>query len=111
MMSMAGGWFFLTVSESFKLKDDDFRLPGIGSYMKAAIDAENIPAMLGAIFVMIVMIVALDQLLWRPIVVWAQKFRTEEGAGECDDHSWMLDLLRRSRRARFSRTLGSAPAA
>src|SRR5262249_28785798 len=56
-----------------------------------------VPAQLWAILAMILMIVALDQLLWRPIVVWAQKFRTEEGAGATDDSSWFLEVLRRSR--------------
>ena len=97
MMSMAGGWFFLTVSESFKLGDLDFRLPGIGSYMAVAIEKKDVAAQIWAVFAMILMIVGLDQFLWRPIVVWAQKFRTEEGAGESDDSSWFLDFLRRSR--------------
>ncbi len=38
MMSMAGGWFFLTVNEAFTLGNKDFRLPGIGSYMQEAIN-------------------------------------------------------------------------
>ena len=97
MMSMAGGWFFLTACESFELKKQSFRIPGIGSYMKEAIDKSDVPAQLWAILAMVLMIVSLDQLLWRPIVVWAQKFRTEEGAGASDDSSWFLDLLRRSR--------------
>jgi NitT/TauT family transport system permease protein len=97
MMSMAGGWFFLMVNESFRLGDDDFRLPGLGSYMSVAVDRENYWAMGWAIFAMIAMIVALDQLLWRPVVVWAQKFRFEEGGEQIEMSSWFLDLLRRSR--------------
>ena len=97
MMSMAGGWFFLNACETFELKKQSFRLPGIGSYMQRATDEGNVPAQLWAILAMTLMIVGLDQLLWRPIVVWAQKFRTEEGAGASDDSSWFLDFLRRSR--------------
>ena len=106
MMSMAGGWFFLMVSESFVLGDKDFRLPGIGSYMSVAIHEGNVSAMIGAIVAMIVMIVALDQLLWRPVVVWAQRFRVEEGARDESVTSWFLELLRRSNLvALFSRAV------
>src|SRR5512139_446263 len=79
MMSMAGGWFFLMVSEAFVLGDRDFRLPGLGSYMSVAVAAGDGRAMAAAVVAMTVMIVALDQLLWRPLVVWSQKFRVEEG--------------------------------
>jgi len=97
MMSMAGGWFFLMISEAFRLGDADFRLPGIGSYMSVAVDEGRIDAMLWAILAMVLMIVGLDQLLWRPVVVWAQKFRVEEGGPEVRMSSWLLDWLRQSR--------------
>jgi NitT/TauT family transport system permease protein len=97
MMSMAGGWFFLMISEAFKLGDKDFRLPGVGSYMSVAVDRGDVPAMLWAILAMVAMIVVLDQLLWRPVVVWAQKFRVEEGGFQEEVSSWFLDWLRRSR--------------
>jgi NitT/TauT family transport system permease protein len=97
MMSMAGGWFFLMISEAFVLGDRDFRLPGLGSYMSVAVDHGDGAAMAWAVLAMTLMIVALDQLLWRPVVVWSQKFRQEDsGQGE-EAHSWFLDLLRRSR--------------
>ncbi len=96
MMSMAGGWFFLMITESFVLGDKDFRLPGIGSYMSVAEEKGDVRAMLWAIFAMITMIVALDQVLWRPVVVWSQKFRVEEGAEEQTASSWLYDWLRRS---------------
>ena len=96
MMSMAGGWFFLMITESFVLGDKDFRLPGIGSYMSVAVAKGDVRAMLWAIFAMITMIVALDQVLWRPVVVWSQKFRVEEGAEEQTASSWLYDWLRRS---------------
>lgn len=97
MMSMAGGWFFLTVTEAFTLGDRDFRLPGIGSYMAVAIDHGDRRAMAYAVVAMIVMIVTVDQLVWRPGLVWAQKFKVEETAAAEAPRSFVLDLLRRSR--------------
>ena len=97
MMSMAGGWFFLTVTEAFTLGDRDFRLPGIGSYMSVAIDRGDMRAMAGAIVAMVVMIVTVDQLLWRPALAWAQKFKVEETSSGEAPQSWLLDLLRGSR--------------
>jgi len=97
MMSMAGGWFFLMITESFVLGKRDFRLPGIGSYMSVAVAKGDTPAMIWAIVAMIVMIVFLDQVLWRPVVVWSQKFRVEEGGAEQIASSWLYDWLRRSR--------------
>jgi NitT/TauT family transport system permease protein len=96
MMSMAGGWFFLMVSEAFVLGDKDYRLPGLGSYMSVAVAKGDSGAMAWAVFAMTLMIVLLDQLLWRPVVVWAQKFRVEEGSDDGGAHSWVLDILRRS---------------
>src|SRR5258708_18152103 len=97
MLSMAGGWFFLMINEAFRLGDRDFRLPGIGSYMSVAVDQGRTDAMLYAIGAMTVMIVAVDQVLWRPVVVWAQKFRVEEGGTQERMSSWFLNWLRRSR--------------
>ena len=97
MLSMAGGWFFLMINEGFRLGDRDFRLPGIGSYMSVAVDQGRTDAMLYAIGAMTLMIVAVDQVLWRPVVVWAQKFRVEEGGTQERMSSWFLNLLRRSR--------------
>ncbi len=96
-MSMAGGWFFLMISEAFVLGDKDFRLPGLGSYMTVAVARGDHAAMLWAVVAMVLMIVVLDQLLWRPLVVWAQKFRVEEGGGQEAMSSWFYDFLRRSR--------------
>ncbi len=103
MMSMAGGWFFLMISESFVLGDKDFRLPGLGSYMSVAAARGDVRAMLFAVIAMTAMIVALDQVLWRPVVVWAQKFRVEEGVQSEAMQSWFLDLLKRSRLLRAFR--------
>jgi NitT/TauT family transport system permease protein len=97
MMSMAGGWFFLMITESFVLGKKDFRLPGIGSYMSVAVAKGDTRAMVWAIVAMILMIVLLDQVLWRPVVVWSQKFRVEEGGAEQVSSSWLYDWMRRSR--------------
>jgi NitT/TauT family transport system permease protein len=103
MMSMAGGWFFLMINEAFKLGDKDYRLPGVGSYMSLAVERRDHAAMLWAILAMTLMIVGLDQLLWRPVVVWAQKFRVEESGQQEAMTSWFLDWLRRSRLVRYAR--------
>ncbi len=96
MMSMAGGWFFLSICEAFQLGDKDFRLPGIGSYMSVAVEEGRVDAQLYALAAMMIMIIAVDQLLWRPIVVWATKFRVEEGGDQSAPTSWFLNWLTRS---------------
>jgi NitT/TauT family transport system permease protein len=95
MMSMAGGWFFLTVNEAFTLGDRDFRLPGIGSYMNEAITAGNFRATVAAIIAMIIMIVLVDQIIWRPIVVWSQRFKIEEQTDILEPESWFLTILKK----------------
>jgi NitT/TauT family transport system permease protein len=97
MMSMAGGWFFLMVSEAFVLGDRSFQLPGLGSYMSVAVARGDHTAMASAVVAMVAMIVLLDQVLWRPVVVWAQKFRVDESGQTAEMHSWFLDVLRGSR--------------
>ncbi len=98
MLSMAGGWFFLMVNEAFRLGDHDYRLPGIGSYMSVALDQGHATAVLLAILAMVLMIVCVDQLLWRPLVVWVEKFRLDDTTGGgAAPGSWVLDFLRRAR--------------
>jgi NitT/TauT family transport system permease protein len=96
MMSMAGGWFFLTVTEAFTLKGRDYRLPGIGSYMNAAMLANDVPAMIADVIAMILMIIFADQVVWRPLVAWSQRFKVEDVASTVVPKSWVLDLARRS---------------
>ncbi|HEV2670386.1 MAG TPA: ABC transporter permease subunit, partial [Gemmatimonadales bacterium] len=105
MLSMAAGWFFLMINESFQLGARDFRLPGIGSYMSVAVEQGRVDAMILGIVAMVAMIVVLDQLLWRPIVVWSQKFRVEESGDATITRSWFLDWLRHSRLVRAIRVL------
>jgi NitT/TauT family transport system permease protein len=109
MMSMAGGWFFLTVCEAFVLRGRDFRLPGIGSYMSIAIERKDVPAMIYGVAAMVVMIVAVDQLFWRPIVAWSQKFKFEETESSQQAGSVVLDLLQKSRLLRWVDTRVWAP--
>lgn len=97
MLSMAGGWFFLMVSEAFVLGEHDFRLPGLGSYMSVAVARGDRGAMIASVVAMTILIVLLDQLLWRPLVVWAQKFRMEESGQAEAMESWFYGALRRSR--------------
>jgi NitT/TauT family transport system permease protein len=97
MMSMAGGWFFLTVVESFRLGGQAYRLPGLGSYMAAAIGAGDGRAIAGGAFAMILMIVLVDRLLWRPLLAWAERFKQEDTAANERPSSFVYDLIRRSR--------------
>ena len=99
MMSMAGGWFFLATVEGLEIGGKKFWLPGIGSYIHAASTGKNWDwgAIGMGVLAMVLMIVALDQLLWRPVVAWAKKFRVEEGGAQEETTSWFLDWLRRSR--------------
>jgi len=101
MMSMAGGWFFIAASETF----GDYKLPGLGSYMAAAQDAGNARAQVGAVIAMVIMIIALDQLLWRPIVAWSERFKLEDVSSAEVPQSWVIDLLGRSRLVIWARSL------
>jgi NitT/TauT family transport system permease protein len=93
MMSMAGGWFFIATCESF----NRYTLPGLGSYMSAAQAAGNVQAQVASVIAMVVMIVALDQLLWRPIVAWSERYKLEDMAAADAPQSWVMDLFHRSR--------------
>ena len=96
MMSMSGGWFFVVASEAISVGDHQIALPGVGSYVALAIAQQNLTAIGWAILTMIVVIVIYDQLLFRPLVVWADTFRVEQTVREAP-HSWFLQFLRRSR--------------
>jgi NitT/TauT family transport system permease protein len=86
MMSVAGGWFFLMACEMFVLGDKDFRLPGLGSYLQTAASSGNTRSMLWGLATMVAVIVVMDQLIWRPVIAWADKFKFEQvesgGAGQ-----------------------------
>jgi len=98
MMSIAGGWFFLMVSEMFVLSGRDFRLPGIGSYLMLAANQGNIPALLAGLTMIILIIVITDQLVWRPLIAWSHRFKTELKEEESDSQeSTILVYIQRSR--------------
>jgi len=97
MMSVAGGWFFLMACEMFVLGSRDFRLPGLGSYLQTAASAGDTRSILWGVATMIAVIVLLDQLIWRPVIAWAQKFKVEQVESTDVARSWVLDLVHRSR--------------
>jgi NitT/TauT family transport system permease protein len=100
MMSMSGGWFFVVASETITVGNTTVTLPGIGSYVAMAIQKQNLAAIGYAILTMLLVIIAYDQLLFRPVVAWADKFRFEQTASATMPTSWMLDLFRRTRALR-----------
>jgi NitT/TauT family transport system permease protein len=97
MMSMSGGWFFVVASEAISVGDLHVALPGIGSYVARAIEEHNLGAVGWAIMAMTVTIVIYDQLLFRPLVAWADKFRYEQTAAQTLPRSWVIELFRRTR--------------
>jgi len=97
MMSFGGGWFFLTASEALSVNNHKFALPGIGAYVAAAGDQGNLARVLLAIAVMIVVVIGVNTLFWRPLTAWAERFRIEESAAVQAPRSLTLDVLRRSR--------------
>ena len=96
MMSMSGGWFFLVAAEAISVAGQDIKLPGIGAYIAVAIETENRRAIVWAIGAMLAGILLYDQLFFRPLLAWADKFRFEESQGETAQRSWLLDWGRRS---------------
>jgi NitT/TauT family transport system permease protein len=96
MVSVAGGWFFLMACEMFVLGDRDFRLPGLGSYLQTAAGNGNTRAMIWGLAVMIAIIVATDQLIWRPVIAWADKFKFEQVESSHRATSPILYALRNS---------------
>src|SRR6202521_5105850 len=93
MMSVAGGWFFLMACEMFVLGNRDFRLPGLGSFLQTAASHGNTRAILWGLAAMIAVIVLLDQLIWRPIIIWADKFKFEQVQDAKTKTSTLLQLV------------------
>ena len=96
MMSVAGGWFFLMACEMFVLGSRDFRLPGLGSFLQTAASAGDTRSILWGVGTMIAVIVLLDQVIWRPVIAWAEKFKVEQVESSDAPRSWVLDLIRHS---------------
>lgn len=102
MASMSAGWFFVVFSEAITVSNQQILLPGIGSYVATAIQAADLRAISYAVLAMFIVIIIYDQLLFRPLVAWAEKFKSDkEGGGEDKGpESWMVDLFRRTRMMR-----------
>ena len=96
MMSMSGGWFFVVASEAISVSNQNIKLPGIGSYIAVAIEQKNLLAIVYAILAMLAGIIIYDQLLFRPLLAWADKFKFEQTSSEEGQTSWLLTLLRRT---------------
>lgn len=102
MASMSAGWFLVVASEAITVSNQQILLPGIGSYIAVAIEAADLKAITYAVLAMFIVIIIYDQLLFRPLVAWAEKFKPEkEGGGEEEvSESWVVDLFRRTRMMR-----------
>jgi len=96
MMSMSGGWFFVVASEAITVGDTTITLPGVGSYIAEANNQGRWDAILAAVATMAVVILIYDQVLFRPIIAWAGKFRVELSVGQQVERSWVLELLQRT---------------
>jgi len=97
MMSVAGAWFFLMACEMFVLGNRDLRLPGLGSYLQTAANAGDTRAILWGLAAMVTVIALVDQIIWRPAIAWAEKFKFEQVEAAVTPRSPVLDLLRRSK--------------
>ncbi|WP_426263634.1 ABC transporter permease [Sphingomonas sp. PWP1-2] len=97
MMSMSGGWFFVVASEAISVGHTQIMLPGIGSWLAIAIEQRNLSAVALAVGAMAVVILLYDQLVFRPVIAWADRFRVEQTASVAPPKSWLFDLFRRAR--------------
>ena len=105
MMSVSGGWFFVVAAEAITVSDRTVLLPGVGSYISVAIDHRDLTAVGYAILAMLAVILITDQLLFRPLVAWADKFKFEFAESQNAPQSWFLELLRRAGLPRMARAL------
>lgn len=96
MMSWAGGWFFLMAAETFTVGSRDFRLAGLGSYLQAAANSGDLRSVSLGLAALVFVIVLMDQLVWRPILAWADKFKVAMVSGDEPPESWVYDAVSRS---------------
>ncbi|HEV3177610.1 MAG TPA: ABC transporter permease subunit [Stellaceae bacterium] len=96
MMSMSGGWFFVVASEAITVNDQNTLLPGIGSYIALASKQGDIKAVGYAILAMLAFILIYDQLLFRPLLAWSQRFKIEEITEGEGERAWFLTMLQRA---------------
>lgn len=101
MMSMSGSWFFVVASEAISVSNQNILLPGIGSYIALAIQNKDLSAIGYVILTMFIVILIYDQLLFRPLVAWAEKFKSESVASEREATSWVINILNRTRFLRY----------
>ncbi|WP_133130672.1 ABC transporter permease [Legionella yabuuchiae] len=97
MMSMSASWFFVVLSEAIVVSHQEIRLPGVGSYIALAIERSDLPALGYAMLAMVVVIFLYDQILFRPLIAWSEKFKVEQSPDEEEYQSWLIDWMRRSR--------------
>jgi NitT/TauT family transport system permease protein len=97
MLSMSGSWFFVVASEAISVGNTTITLPGVGSYIALAIEHRDLAAVGYAIVTMLIVILIYDQVVFRPLVAWADRFRFEQEPGMTAPRSWVLNVLRRSR--------------
>ncbi len=96
MMSWSGGWFFLMAAETFAIGRRNFRLPGLGSYLYEAANQGDMHAVFWGLGALVAVIVLLDQLVWRPVLAWSDRYKLEMVPGEEASSSWFYELLERS---------------
>ncbi len=108
MMSWAGGWFFLMAAEQLTLGSRSFQLPGLGSYLQIAANQGNGGALVLGLLTLVVLIVLLDFLVWRPLVAWSDKFKFEQTRTPTRPQSPVLNLLRRSALLELSTSVSPA---
>lgn len=96
MMSFGGAWFFLAASEAISVMGQNIQLPGVGTYLAVATTEGDFTAMFYAVITMFILIVLIDQLFWRPLVVWSRKFKIELSESGQQPSSWLYEALQRS---------------
>lgn len=97
MMSMSASWFFVVLSEAIVVSHQEIRLPGVGSYIALAIEQSNLPALVYAILTMVIVIFLYDQILFRPLIAWSEKFKLESSPDDEEYQSWLIGWTRRTR--------------
>lgn len=108
MLSMSGSWIFLIASEAITVNNQNIMLPGVGSYLGLAITQANLHAVGYAILAMLIVILLYDQLLFRPLLMWAEKFKAEQTGQEKTARSWVTSVLQRTRILRYVEQFFSA---